>query len=81
MVAPFYVAVGAPVLSFMLMPPVLGGPGSAGLDPASVVQRLFLAHAALGVGLLGGTALVLIVIYLFYLWLGRRFSPTSLHEA
>ncbi len=80
-IAPLYVTVGAPVLSLMLMPSVLGGPGSAALEPASVVQRLFLAQAALGLGLLGGTALALIVIYLFYLWLGRRFSRTSLLEA
>ena len=76
--APLYVAVGAPALSLMLMPRTWGG---SGLDPAGVVQRLFLAQAALGVGLVGGTALVLIVIYLFYLWLGRRFSRKSLHEA
>jgi hypothetical protein len=79
MMAPAYVSLGAPVLSLLLMPVALmpafvGTPGGAGFNPVALVQRLFVAQAALGVGLMGGAALVLILIYLFYLWLGRRFS-------
>ncbi len=65
MIAPLYVTVGAPVLSLTSMPPVFGDPSGVILDPALVVQRLFLAQASLGLGLVGGTALVLVVIYLF----------------
>jgi hypothetical protein len=85
MMAPVYVSVGAAVLSLVLIPVTLmpvfvGGSVAAAVNPAALVQRLFVAQAALGLGLMGGAALVLTIIYLFYLWLGRRFSRASSQE-
>ena len=73
MMAPLYVSVGAPVLSLWLMQMDLEQPAGA-LNLADSVQRLFGAHAVVSAGLIGGAAVVLVVIYLFYLWLGRRFA-------
>jgi hypothetical protein len=49
-------------------------PGAAALTPVEITQRLYLAQAAAGLGLMVAAALVLSAIYLFYLWLRRCFS-------
>ena len=79
MMSPAYVSVGAAVLSLVLIPlplmPVFAGALPAvALDPVMLVRRLYLGQAALGLGLTAGAAVVLTAIYLFYLWLGRRFA-------
>jgi hypothetical protein len=83
--APAYVGVGAAALSLGLMSmPLqsvfLGGSVGTALSQAALVQRLYLAQPALALGLMGGAALALCVLYLFYLQLGRWFSQTVSRE-
>ncbi len=79
MMSPAYVSVGAAVLSLVLVPlplmPILAGAlPAAALDPVLLIRRLYWGQAALGLGLVVGATAVLTAIYLFYLWLGRRFA-------
>jgi hypothetical protein len=84
MMAPVYISGGAAALSEVLLSvtllPLFIGVSLTGLEPVALVQQLYMAQAAASLGLMGGAALVLSALYLFYLWLGRWFSRVSMRE-